>query len=363
MAQKLLELECPGCTEQLELDPGFAGGVCRCSICGTLMTVPADPSAQQAERLSRPDTPGGRRAAPPSPTPSAPPPRAEAPGRPAAPAPPPAEEEMPVAQSFEEEAGVDTYVTETGRVVKVDRAMEIPTAAKKRVVVRATTAILFLGVVAGLLALMIFALVMLISEPPSPDTSHLALQKFEYKRDANPWTMGQPNVLGLPLGERCVIVVDASAEAEPWLDTVRSAVTAGLTRADSKAQVNVVYATRGGVEKLTGGLTGIGGLSASRLSKFQADIPAGGSPELFPAIAAALEMEPESIILITGRRAREVDQDRIRSVIEANAVLLDVVSVLRDDPGFERMAGNSGGRYIKFLTADRFEQWRSEAGQ
>jgi len=366
MAQTLLELECPGCTAQLELDPGFAGGVCRCSICGTLMTVPADPLAQPAERLSRPDSPGGRPAAPTPPTEASPAPRPDAPGRPAAPpaaaAPEPDDEPVLEAQSFEDEPAVDTYVTETGRVVEVDRAVEIPTAAKKRPVVRATTAVIFFAIVAGVLALMVFALVMLISEPPPPDTSHVALQQFEYTRGANPWTMPEPNVLGLPLGERCVVVVDASKEAEPWIDTVRSAISAGLTRADSKTKVNLVYATRTGVEKLSGGPTAIGGLSASRLESFQEDQPVGGEPELFPALAEALEMEPASIILITGRRARSVDQDRIRSAIEANAVLLDVVSVYKDDPGFERMATNSGGRYIKFLTSDRFDQWQADAG-
>ena len=47
-----LDIECPSCSEMLELDAGFAGGVCRCSNCGTLMTVPSD--AGKAESLTRP---------------------------------------------------------------------------------------------------------------------------------------------------------------------------------------------------------------------------------------------------------------------------------------------------------------------
>ena len=41
MPLKLIELECPGCSERLELDAGFAGGVCRCQHCGTIQTVPS----------------------------------------------------------------------------------------------------------------------------------------------------------------------------------------------------------------------------------------------------------------------------------------------------------------------------------
>ena len=56
----LLELECPHCDKLLELDAGFAGSVCRCSKCGTLMTVPAEASDVQVTkqpRALRPQTP------------------------------------------------------------------------------------------------------------------------------------------------------------------------------------------------------------------------------------------------------------------------------------------------------------------
>lgn len=61
MQHQMIELECPSCQAVLELDAGFAGGVCRCSNCGTLMTVPADPfvsSSESLDRPDRPDTPG-----------------------------------------------------------------------------------------------------------------------------------------------------------------------------------------------------------------------------------------------------------------------------------------------------------------
>lgn len=44
----VIDLECPNCHESLELDAGFAGGVCRCANCGTLMTVPEN-AGEKAE--------------------------------------------------------------------------------------------------------------------------------------------------------------------------------------------------------------------------------------------------------------------------------------------------------------------------
>ncbi len=54
-----IELECPVCSELLEIDIGFAGGICRCSNCGALMTVPTNTGTERAERVGRPDRPDG----------------------------------------------------------------------------------------------------------------------------------------------------------------------------------------------------------------------------------------------------------------------------------------------------------------
>ncbi len=358
----LLELECPGCTEKLELDPGFAGGVCRCSMCGTLMTVPDDPAAQRAERLVRPSSPGGGRpAAPTIQRDHAPTPGAE-----------PHDEDMldAIALPEDEQPGDDadgqTYVTESGRVVHIEHHTDIPTAKKKRVLIRATTAIIFASIVAALLALMIFALVMITSPPPPVDSSHLALQRFEYNRDNNPWTMDAPNVLGYPLGERAVIVVDASQESQRWLEDVKHGLAVGLTRADSKARVAVVYATAGGVETMSGGLQSIGGLSESKLMGFQEDIKAGGSPVLRAAIEEAVELKPAVIILVTGRRASAIDLDRITPILDGattpddKKLIVDVLNIDRDDPGMERLAQSYGGRY-QYYAPRTLSDWRSAA--
>ena len=105
MATQSIELNCPGCETLLELDAGFAGGVCRCSTCATLMTVPAETGAAAPERLLRPESP------------DAPTPRPETPGE--------------AAPAAAEPAGVTTYTTDTGQTVRVDEG-KIPMAEMKR---------------------------------------------------------------------------------------------------------------------------------------------------------------------------------------------------------------------------------------
>jgi len=339
---ELLELECPGCTGMLELDAGFAGGVCRCSVCGTLMTVPADPGTARAERLSRPDAPG-------------------APGRPDTPTPAAEEPAAEPASAEAEQTDGETFITDTGRVVRIGHDAEIPTASKKRAVIRATTAVAFFAVVLILLALMGGAIWLMTREAPPPDTSHLELQTFVFDRDANPWTMDKPNVLGMSLGAKAAIVVDASGRSSAWLADVKSAIASGLTRADSQARVGLIYATADGVQTLGSGLQAIGGLSAERLTRFQQPFEAAGRPPLRKAIETAIGQEPEAVIVILGRRIDPKEIERIKSLVLGNEVLLDVIAVGRDNPAMENLARETGGRY-QFISTLTLDAWRSGAG-
>src|SRR5690606_20021588 len=146
---KPIELECPGCEVNLQLDAGFAGGVCRCFSCGTLMTVPADASGDRPERLIRPARPGE--------APAQRVKRPARPGRPARPAapgsPPPAEEAVPEPA---DEGEHEVYTTESGRTVRISTRQRIPTATKRRVARWMTYAVFGL-VIAAIVGMCVFA--------------------------------------------------------------------------------------------------------------------------------------------------------------------------------------------------------------
>lgn len=340
MAQTL-ELECPGCAGLLELDAGFAGGVCRCSLCGTLMTVPADPASHHAERLSRPDSPGGR---------------PEAPGQAPAPDTVPKAAGEPESESA---ADAETFVTDAGRVVRVGAQTVIPTAPKKRAVVRATTAALFFAVVALLLAMMGGAIYVMSREAPPANTEDLALQHFQYNRDVNPTTLEAPNVVGMSLGPKPAVIVDASEQSKPWLAQVNRLIAAGLTRGDSGAQVALMYAVPGDVAVFDGGMQPIGSLSAQRITRFQEGITASGRPALRQAIEAAVEMRPQAIILVIGRRLDDAEARRVRSTLEGATLPLDVIAVGRDDAALDQLTRDTGGRY-QFVGRATLDNWQAD---
>ncbi|QQE11670.1 hypothetical protein JD969_19650 [Planctomycetota bacterium] len=58
----MLELHCPKCNQSLNIDEAFAGSVCRCSNCGTLMSIPELPASKhntppEDQPISRIDNP------------------------------------------------------------------------------------------------------------------------------------------------------------------------------------------------------------------------------------------------------------------------------------------------------------------
>lgn len=96
-----LMVQCFHCSNILELDEGFRGGVCRCSQCGALLQVPkATPGQGEKVRPATPPTPGqGQQVRPGEPV-SEPGLSRGVLGRPAAPLPPPSSAASPVSQGM-----------------------------------------------------------------------------------------------------------------------------------------------------------------------------------------------------------------------------------------------------------------------
>ena len=178
----MIQLTCPNCQTELEIDDGFAGGICRCFDCGTLMTVPAD-KTDRAEKLTRADRP-------------------DAPGEVAAP-------------HAADEGGRTTLVTETGKRVELseDQIRKAAVARKARVGVRVGVVVAFLVIFGGLAVLVgVLAMNLIEASRPDPgdpsaaDIAHgdtkppvdIATQ-FGYDPAVNPYQLDQPNIFQLPI--------------------------------------------------------------------------------------------------------------------------------------------------------------------
>lgn len=362
MAAEMIELECPGCSEMLELDVGFAGGVCRCSSCSTLMTVPIRTGRGKAEALSRPDRPegpgGGASAAPSRPR------RPDAPGRSETPeAVSQAEDHVPAADEVRQQ----TYVTATGRVVTVDADAHIPTAGKrKRTGVRVLTIVAFCTLVVAVLAACIVAIVVLVKAPKQTaggidldDPTQQALRLFAFDPQANPRLIEHPNVLGLPLSKKTAIVFDSLNASEALRSVAAATLAAGLHHPDVKVTVTLVATDAAKPVTFDGGPTGLGSLDREELTKFLSDMRPK-QDQLAAAVGDAVAGSPDQLVIITTQRVR--DASAVEEALRSRPALpMDVVDLGPGAAGLRDLVDTrAAGRYHA-ISQMRMEGWAEDA--
>lgn len=401
-----LELECPSCSELLELDVGFAGGVCRCSNCGTLMTVP-DEAGAGPESLSRPDRPED---------PSA----ASAAGdslglssaimdRPESPA--PVEQSAPRSSAGRSRAGssrsrgktkgrtkgkaaskrsstrgkksagtrraraerveAGDYRTASGKVIHLDQPTEVPTAVKRRHGVRIATGVIFMGIVL-VIAVVAIAVVVIVAKPPTAEeleqqeAERRAIEDankppFEYDVTANPVTIPFVNVLGLPLTERTAVVVEGSTDSNRWLEPLSQVLAKSLAGKTGKGSVAIYGATPNGVQTLGQGMTPGPSVNVGATAAFFNTLNTNGDPAMAAGISYALRGNPTSIVLIVA----DADDDALAAWDTAlkgkDDLLVHVVLI----DGYSRALGQwsrdrSDGQFVE-LIRDDLTDWLEDA--
>jgi hypothetical protein len=345
-----LDIECPSCGEMLELDAGFAGGVCRCSNCGTLMTVPS--SAGKAESLTKPTSSasigaGGMSSmGVPDPGPS----RSRrskkskkgkgAKGR---------------APSTTIEAG--EYRTASGKVIRVDETTRVPLAESKKKQIRVATTIVFFSIVAAVVAVAVVAIIMITGGPGGKGAGG----DVSYNAASNPYDLQFANVVGLPVKDRTVVVVEASEYSGEWLAFVGDMIGVGLSQESAGGEVALIGAGAKPVNFAAGSPSALPITTGEVLGWFE-KLPTDAEADVAAAITAALKLEPNTLILVHG--------DAEVSNIEAwDALLkgkeglqLHVVHIGNSSPELEGWAGERGGEAV-VLSIDQIEYLKKEAAE
>lgn len=367
-----IELQCPSCEQVLELDAGFAGGVCRCSNCGTLMTVPADPHHERAEALRQ----SGRSSRPESPVSQAPAPSQKpAPQRPAA----PVRESTPAGgASAGSSTGVQTFVTASGKTVEI-RATAIPTAKrKKRIGVRVVTVVVFVLVMAGVIGMTAYAVSVLMQTQATVGPSGQAdgtggpaaaipepyVEKPQgYDPTVNLLKADVPGFMGVPLSGKFAVVVEASTFSRDWLLRMKVHLREVLARSKA-AGAQVGFATQRGVRKFPETLRPWTTADMAGLDEFLMPIASLGLADLQPALAQALASGAEQAIVILGRRIDAAELAALRKTLEGKAgVRLDVIVIgdpmSADTPALKELSAGSGGQYM-CVSIDAWNRWAQE---
>jgi len=353
-----IELECPGCGELLELDAGFAGGVCRCYSCGTLMTVPSDSSKGQAERVARPDrpdAPGRSTTAPPVPSPRiAPSPGAAVPSTPVSPAasvpspsvtsptkplrgPAPATPAGPVPATEPE-----TFVTASGRVIRLHGTSDVPIAQRKKKVRFATTTIFFMAL-GGLLLLGIIIATMIMRQQGNSNVS----ARLGYDPEVNYLLATQPGFLGRTWAKSNVITVDLVGTSKAWWSILRRNLPGTMQRAADGTTFQLIVATDAGPKFFPNQPTPFKMESLPQLTSFMESVASPGLPDLSKAVAAALRAAPERITLISSRTMDGQLVEALTQLFEAHPqIKLDVILIDREASELQVLAHKHQGRYL-----------------
>lgn len=387
-----LELECPACGELLELDAGFAGGVCRCSACGTLMTVPHDAAhGEQAEQLSRPDRPddpSGMSGFEPVSEP-------EEPSRPSSRA---GDRRRGGASSRRSSSrggrrGKDkgrgkgkgkgkrapgrtgerveqgVYKTASGKTINIDRAMDVPTARTRRTGVRIATFVVFFSIVGLVVAAGAVAVVWMLQNPkggPPPEDPYAVVHnddptQFIYTRSANPFMLEQPNVVGLPIHGTVAVVIDTRPASRGWVEPLAEMVAAGLSRPGGEAKVLLFRAGDDGVQSFRGSPVAPNTVTAQALTSFVTETRGTGDAGVAEGIRRALLAKPDMLIVITGQPTGSDMTDWGNALVEVGPVELNVVLVSGfSDELRDLVKGLDNGRLISLTTSDILD-WQEGA--
>eukprot|EP00752_Nemacystus_decipiens_P015901 g14209.t1 len=331
-----LDIECPSCGEMLELDAGFAGGVCRCSNCGTLMTVPSD--AGKAESLIKPSSSasvgsGGMSSM------GVPDPKAERSrgskskrggskknrsgdkGR----------------TSSTIEAG--EYRTASGKVVRVDQTTRVPMAEGKRKKVRAATATVFFSIVALLVVGAVIGIIAIMGGPGDPGGANNAAS---FDPAANPYTLDIANVMGVPVSDRTVVVIEASMYSAEWSQIVGDLLGEGLSHEAKGAQVALIGAGDSPV-LFAGGAPSEVPFKAGEVSAWLKKMPTTGEGDVAAAIKKALEWAPKTLILIHGYTELSSIEAWDALVKDQEGLKIHTVHIGDNSPELEGWANEYGG--------------------
>ncbi len=333
---KTIEMSCPSCQKRLELDAGFAGGVCRCSFCGTLMTVPRS-SGGKAEQLYRPNVPGNASASA------------------------SAALKSKSAKPVKSVEAVGKFTTSSGRVVDLVDNDAVPTALQKRKGVRAVTIAAFAFVMVVLVGVCVSA-IMLVTRSSGPQV--LTVETFSYDRSANPLKIAEPNIMGLPLERRAVVLLDLTGVSSNTWDAMKPVLVDGLSRTSRSISLGLVIVDEDGlqmpwgddVERLTGRTPEdlralINGLTPRS--------DAGPVPALQQSAAAVADMSPDQLILIAGRAIDDAEAQPLFAAVQPKRV--DAVVLDEDSAGLDNLTRETQGSYLSLDSAVDLRRWVEDA--
>jgi hypothetical protein len=341
MTNELIEIQCPVCEEHLEVDPGFAGLICRCFKCGTLMTVPKDASFERPEQViekRRPEAPLPVQGAKPRPNDPAelvqwndsPRPDDDSHGSTPSETVPseivdhshtftrPSEDDAqrsdePHGPSYASQVGLDVpssdtlvYVTASGRTIRM-RESRIPKAnRRRRALIHGTTLVVLLSMVASIILVIYLAAGIVAEEPKGPQGPIRINQDDQWESvKTNPIYGSEIDFINIRLyDERTIVLMNLSGDVmeRNYDDFVLPALSKTLENLPEEMAFQFIVTTslQNRIYRLPPNLRRLSQEQRQRILEQADEIRPSGTPEPLRAISDALGRQPDHLIYLTG---------------------------------------------------------------
>jgi len=337
----MINMICPQCGDELEIDEGFRGGVCRCFNCGMLMTVPDDPDAGAEAPAPTPS----RRSAPPKRRSSRSSSRAAA-----APAPAP----RPIRAQ-----PVDQAMLDTATVVPVARKRKPPRKSVKYGVWGVVGVIMI-----ALVGAVVFGMTLLFEEPPEVTPEDIYQEQFEIT--GNPYTMGEPNFIGLPVANRTIVMIDSSQAFANYLDYMKQMALRNIKTFGANQQVQFMFWRDGEPKVYPGEPKAAGQIKRDAMAEVFDTIYATGGMKVGPAFNLAITQKPDQITIVCHQTPLPDEMGGVLDALKKNNTKVNVVLINYNDPFFKKLAEETGGKYIEISTGrirGWYEDFLNQGGQ
>ncbi|MEM6259390.1 MAG: hypothetical protein AAGI37_13990 [Planctomycetota bacterium] len=239
------------------------------------------------------------------------------------------------------------YRTASGKVIRVDETTRVPMAESKKKQIRMATTIVFFSIIAVVVVAAVVAIVMITGGPGGGKAG--AAQAYDPA--ANPYTLEFANVMGLPVTDRTVVVIEASEYSAEWASVAGDMIAAGLSQKSSEGEIALVGAG-GKPINFAGGpprKTPIG--SAETRGWFE-KLPTEGEADIGASITAALQWEPKTLIVINGYTEVADIEAWDALLTKEGGPQVHVVHIGNSSPELEGWAGERGGNAVVLSVQD-----------
>ncbi|MEM6458856.1 MAG: hypothetical protein AAF710_05635 [Planctomycetota bacterium] len=400
----MLKLVCPSCSFKLEIDAGFAGGVCRCTSCGAVLSVPRDPQRDAPTMIRKPSSSSSGSGRPANPSGSSSAASASSAGTSAGSR---AGSRAGGSRAGTAAAVIPQFTTEGGGAEPALGHLAAPPPRPKArpalvglaVAGWATFAVEWVVVIVIVLGRGTSAPVVeaapataynnnvpaarAATPTPTPRTETATTTTPARPETARPaasipppaatptdpnniFTMRRPNVLGLPLENgHTAVLFDAIERSAPWFDDGKAALKAGLARSgNSQARVSLVATRNKQIRTLGDSPLTPAPARLGDLTRFLDPLTPAGSGGLGDALDAAVATGADRVVFVTSRSDHwggYLNTLKGKLSPDGRTVRLDVVQigdVSNELRGFVEQ--QPGGRY-RLLTPQRLADWRKAA--